>query len=88
MLRSAADSFILTVKTPEPSEHALFFPLEPLQIKNAAGQRVAVSRGQVRLTLEKSDELNKPLAILKGVLVMGDLKAITIHVPISFSGGV
>jgi len=61
---------------------ATFFPLEPLQIENAAPQRASAVPGGIRLTLEKSDQLLKPIANLKGVIVLGNGRAYLIDAPV------
>ena len=78
--------FILSVKAGTHEKGATFFPLKPLQIKNAAPQPVALDNGRIQLALEKSDELIKPLRFLEGVLVMGDGKAVAIKAPVISPG--
>jgi DsbC/DsbD-like thiol-disulfide interchange protein len=51
-----------------------FFPLEANQIENSAPQVAAMGERKVEITLQKSDQLIKPVSVLKGVLVMpGDV---------------
>jgi thiol:disulfide interchange protein DsbD len=84
--RQEKDAFVLFVETGQPIAQAEFFPLEPQQIENAAPQVVsALSRG-VRLRLKKSGQLLKPIANLKGVIVLPSGKAYVIDVPVTGAG--
>jgi thiol:disulfide interchange protein DsbD len=47
-----------------------FFPLQADQIENAAVQVVVLGDTRVEITLQKSDQLIKPISLLKGVLVL------------------
>jgi len=68
--RDLGDSFELRVNTGHGAPGAWFAPLEPLQIENAAPQKNVTAATGLRLILKKSDQLLKPLARLRGVLVM------------------
>ncbi|MEJ2010248.1 MAG: protein-disulfide reductase DsbD family protein [Acidobacteriota bacterium] len=76
-------SFVLSIKTGTREAGATFFPLESLQIKNAAPQQAEPVDGGVRLTLQKSDELLHPIASLKGILVLRHDKAYAINAPVT-----
>src|SRR5579864_5040368 len=65
-------SFVLDLETGSRETKAQFFPLEQDQIDNAAPQTAAPTARGIRLTLKKSDQLLKPIATLKGVVVLGD----------------
>jgi DsbC/DsbD-like thiol-disulfide interchange protein len=90
----AKDSFVLTVNLGRQTKglqitQATFFPLVESQIENAAAQKFAASAAGFELTLRKSDQLQKPISRLKGVLVLSDLgqsnmdQAYLIDVPVS-----
>lgn len=79
----AGDAFVLTAKLGERVAHADFFPREESQVKDAAPQQFAALPGGFRLTLRKSDQLLKPIARLKGVLVLQDDRGYIIDVPVS-----
>jgi DsbC/DsbD-like thiol-disulfide interchange protein len=79
----AGDSFALTAKLGEHFAQASFFPLQESQIKNAAPQQFAAVPGGFRLTLQKSDQLLKPIARLKGVLVLAGNLGYIIDVPVT-----
>jgi DsbC/DsbD-like thiol-disulfide interchange protein len=65
-------SFVLDLETGSRETKAQFFPLVEDQIDNAAPQTAAPAARGLRLTLKKSDQLLKPIATLKGVVVLGD----------------
>ena len=86
----AQDSFVLTVKVGHPvgGQHTdrqvtqpLFFPLIESQIANAAPQKPVALPGGFQVTLQKSDQLVKPIARLKGVLVLSGEQSYLIDVP-------
>jgi DsbC/DsbD-like thiol-disulfide interchange protein len=79
---AARDSFTLTAKVGQPVAQASFFPLEESQVKNAAPQQFAAVPGGFRLTLQKSDQLLKSIARLKGVLVLAGDRGYIIDVPV------
>lgn len=72
---SEKDDFVLTVETGERETAATFFPLEPEQINNDAVQAATPFSRGVRLRLQKSDGLLKPIAQLRGVLELGPGRA-------------
>jgi DsbC/DsbD-like thiol-disulfide interchange protein len=75
-------NFVLTLETGSRVRGAKFFPLEPEQIKNDAAQNVTpITRG-VRLKLVKSDGLLKPIAVLRGVVVLASGRAYEIAAPV------
>jgi DsbC/DsbD-like thiol-disulfide interchange protein len=79
----ANDSFVLTANLGQQTTEAIFFPLAESQIENAAPQNLLpVARG-FRLMLRKSDQLQKPIDRLKGVLVLSADRAYLIDVPLS-----
>jgi len=79
----AGDAFVLTAKLGERVVHADFFPREESQVKDAAPQEFAAVPGGFRLTMHKSDQLLKPIARLKGVLVLAGDWGYVIDVPVS-----
>ena len=97
------DSFVLTANfghkiTDHQITQAGFFPLAESQIENAASQKLQPAAGGFQLTLRKSDRLLKPIARLKGVLVLStdhshanhshSDQAYLIDVPVSKAGAV
>lgn len=89
------DSFVLSVDVGHQVAHrvgdpvaglqiaqAVFFPLAESQIENSAEQKLLPQSNGFRLTLRKSDQLTKPIARLKGVLVLSGDQAYLIDVPL------
>ena len=79
-------SFVLTANVGHEITQANFFPIAESQISNAAAQKLAPSAAGFRLTLQKSDQLLKPIEWLKGVLALADGRAYLIDVPVSKTG--
>jgi DsbC/DsbD-like thiol-disulfide interchange protein len=79
---SNPESFVLSIKTGNRESDAVFFPLNPLQVKNGASQAAVPFDQGVRLSLQKSDQLLHPIASLKGVLVLRHGKAYAIDAPV------
>jgi DsbC/DsbD-like thiol-disulfide interchange protein len=76
------DSFMLTANLGRRITEAIFFPLAESQVSNAAPQTVVPTTTGFRMTLRKSDRLLKPIARLKGVLVLSGERAYSIDVPV------
>jgi DsbC/DsbD-like thiol-disulfide interchange protein len=83
---SRGNEFIISGESPAPVHAAAFFPSQPGVIENAAPQPFASSKHGFRLTLEKSQQLVKPPAILKGVIVLDSGAAYSVSSPISPGG--
>lgn len=77
------DDFVLTIETGKQESAATFFPLEAEQIKNDAKQAATPFSRGVRLRLQKSDGLLKPIARLRGVLELGPGQAYEISAPVA-----
>jgi DsbC/DsbD-like thiol-disulfide interchange protein len=84
---SEKDDFVLTVETGKREAAATFFPLEAEQINNDAVQAATPFSRGVRLKLQKSDGLLKPIAQLRGVLELGAGRAYQIAAPIRTAAG-
>ena len=82
-IADASGSFVLTANIGQQISQATFFPLAESQIDNVAPQNVQSTSAGFRLTLRKSEQLLKPLARLKGVLVLPNEQAYLIDVPLS-----
>jgi DsbC/DsbD-like thiol-disulfide interchange protein len=80
--RSSGDRFVLSINTGKPEARAIFFPLDPLQIEDAAPQEVSSFRTGVRMTLQKSEQLLKAIPALKGVVVLAPGRASVINAPV------
>jgi DsbC/DsbD-like thiol-disulfide interchange protein len=80
---SDMDHFVLSAETGSQVESATFFPLGPNQIENSARQEFASTGNGFRLTLQKSDQLMKPISTLKGLVVLGPGQAFEVAVPVA-----
>lgn len=76
------NDLVLTIETGKQERAATFFPLEAEQIKNDAKQAATPFSRGVRLRLQKSDGLLKPIARLRGVLELGAGRAYKISAPV------
>lgn len=85
-VHDAKDSFVLTANLGARITQATFFPLAEAQIDNAAPHILQPMPSGFRLTLRKSDRLLKPIARLKGVLVLSGNHAYLIDAPVSKLG--
>jgi thiol:disulfide interchange protein DsbD len=79
------DSFVLTANLGHKITGATFFPQVESQVSNASSQTFVPAATGFTLTLRKSDQLLKPIARLKGVLVLPGEQAYSIDVPIGNS---
>lgn len=79
---STKDDFILTVSANKPLTKAEFFPLDPGVIDNPSPQKLQSSPAGIKITLKKSDQLLKPISLLRGVLVISGGPAYQIEAPV------
>jgi DsbC/DsbD-like thiol-disulfide interchange protein len=77
--------FQLSLDTGTSESKAAFFPLEEDQVDNAAPQGVTATARGVQLKLKKSDQLLKPIAALKGVVVLSPGRAYEVSAPLTGS---
>jgi DsbC/DsbD-like thiol-disulfide interchange protein len=82
---SGKSDFVVFIASGRPIEKAQFLPLVPDQIENAAPQTVKSDSKGAAITLRKSDQLLKPISVLKGILVIGDGDAYTMEAPVAAS---
>ncbi len=80
---SEGDRFVLAISTGKAESQAVFFPLEAEQIENAAPQIVTPSKHGVRIRLQKSAHLLKPIATLNGVVLLSHGRAFLAHAKVS-----
>jgi DsbC/DsbD-like thiol-disulfide interchange protein len=85
---SRKDDFVLTVLTGKPIAKAEFFPLDAAQVDNAAPQKLAPAARGVKITLAKSELLVKPVAVLRGVLVLPGGDAYRLEAPVMPGKGI
>jgi DsbC/DsbD-like thiol-disulfide interchange protein len=79
---STKDNFVLTIRADEAITKAEFFPLDPGQIDNPAPQKLQPTSNGAKITLKKSDLLVKPIAVLRGVLVIPGSPVYRIEAPV------
>lgn len=80
---SEKDDFVLSVTTGKPLQSAEFFPLLPDQVENASPQPLQTTARGAKITLKKSDQLLKPIQVLKGLLVLGSGESYQIQAPVT-----
>jgi DsbC/DsbD-like thiol-disulfide interchange protein len=80
--KSERDNFALSLEGAGLPHAAIFFPFEPGVIENAAPQTLASENSILRLTLKKSEQLTKPISILRGLIVLDGDRAFEIAVPV------
>jgi DsbC/DsbD-like thiol-disulfide interchange protein len=76
-------NFVLTIDSGSPEMKASFFPLEEDQVDNDAPQTVKAAGSQVQITLKKSEQSQKPISALKGVVVFGSGRAVEVAAPVT-----
>ncbi|MGB0035425.1 MAG: hypothetical protein WBP79_08130, partial [Candidatus Acidiferrales bacterium] len=76
--KSEKDQFVLSVAGAGAPKNVSFFPLEPGVIENSAPQEWNVTNNGFRMTLKKSEQLDKLISTLKGVIALGDGRAFEI----------
>jgi len=75
--------FLLSLDTGTSESKATFFPLDEDQIDNSAAQGVTPTPRGLQIKLKKSDQLLKPIAELKGVVVLGAGRAFEVSAPVA-----
>jgi DsbC/DsbD-like thiol-disulfide interchange protein len=80
---SEKNDFVLTIETGKRENAATFFPFDAEQINNDAPQAATPFSQGVRLKLQKSDGLLKPIAQLRGVVELGPGRAYQITAPVN-----
>ena len=80
---SRKEDFLLRLQMGKPVGAAEFFPLDAGQIENSARQKIQPSVKGVNIILKKSDLLLKPVAVLRGVLVLPGRGAFQVEAPVA-----
>jgi len=81
-VQSNQNQLVLTIEGAKLPKEAVFFPLDPGVIENAAPQTIGASQGGFRLALRKSDNAIKPVAALRGVVVLDQERGFEIAAPL------
>ncbi len=77
-----ADTIQLTLVSTQPIRQAEFFPDEAEQIDDSAPQTLTSSAGVLRLTLQKSENIQHNPKRLKGVIVLNGRNAYDLNAPV------
>ena len=80
---SQKNDFVLSISSGKPIPAAEFFPLTPEQIENAAPQPLQTTPAGAKISLKKSDQLLKPIHVLKGLLVLGGTESYLVEAPVT-----
>jgi DsbC/DsbD-like thiol-disulfide interchange protein len=86
-IAQTSDSFVLKANLGHKITDVTFFPLAESQVSNASPQTLVPTATGFTLTLRKSDQLLKPIAWLRGILVLSGEQPYSIDVPIGKPGG-
>lgn len=81
--RSSGNEFVLSLRIGKPAPQAEFFPLDADAIENSAAQDVRSTAAGIEIHLRKSDQLLKPLARLRGVVVLPGRGAYSVDAPVT-----
>ncbi len=84
--QSQGNYFLLSIATGKTEGRGVFFPLEPGEVDNAAPQKVSATPAGIELRLQKSDQLLKPIARLRGVVEFGAGRAYVVAAPVAETG--
>jgi DsbC/DsbD-like thiol-disulfide interchange protein len=80
---SRKDDFVLTIVAGTPIRKADFFPLDADVIENAAPQQLHPTTRGATIMLKRSDQLLKPVAELRGVLVIPGEGSYRVDIPVT-----
>lgn len=69
---SGKNDFVLAVQGVATTQEASFLPLDASVIDNSVPQILSRTARGFRLTLQKSDQLQAPLSMLRGLIVLGN----------------
>jgi thiol:disulfide interchange protein DsbD len=79
---SVGDRVNITIDTGHPEHGATFFPLEDLQVDNAAPQRAEPFARGLRLSVKKAEPIGPLPKTLKGVVAFGRNSAYVVNIPL------
>jgi DsbC/DsbD-like thiol-disulfide interchange protein len=84
--QSQGNYFVLSIATGKSESEGVFFPLDPGEMDNAAPQKASATPLGIAIRLQKSDQLLKPIARLRGIIEFGGGRAYEINAPVAESG--
>jgi thiol:disulfide interchange protein DsbD len=79
---SSRDTLQFALVSREPVTRGEFFPGEPEQINDSAPQELVSRAGSARLTIRKSDDLQRDPERLRGVILLNGIDAYQVDLPI------
>jgi thiol:disulfide interchange protein DsbD len=82
-VKSIGNEFVLSLRTGKSATQADFFPLDSDVIENSATQSVQSTATGLEIRLKKSDQLLKPIARLRGVVVLPGRGAYIVDAPVA-----
>jgi DsbC/DsbD-like thiol-disulfide interchange protein len=82
-VKSSGSEFVLSLRTGKSTTQAEFFPLDSDIIENSAAQSVQSTATGIEIHLKKSDQLLKPIARLRGVVVLPGRGAYSVDAPVT-----
>lgn len=81
--KASGNEFVLSLRTGKSTTQAEFFPLDSDVIENSATQSVQTTTAGIEIHLKKSDQLLKPIARLRGVVVLPGRGAYGVDAPVT-----
>jgi DsbC/DsbD-like thiol-disulfide interchange protein len=81
--KSSGSEFVLSLRTGKSTTQTDFFPLDSDVIENSAAQSVQSTAAGIEIHLKKSDQLLKPIARLRGVVVLPGRGAYSVDAPVT-----
>ncbi|MGB6199801.1 MAG: hypothetical protein WBF35_09660, partial [Candidatus Acidiferrales bacterium] len=81
--RSVGNEFILSLRTGKAVQPVEFFPMDSDVIENSAPHDVRTTATGIEIHLRKSDQLLKPIAQLRGVVVIPGRGGYTVDAPVT-----
>ncbi|MGD0840121.1 MAG: protein-disulfide reductase DsbD domain-containing protein [Candidatus Acidiferrales bacterium] len=82
-VKSSGNEFILSLRSGKSTTQAEFFPLDSDVIENSAAQNVQSTPTGIEIHMKKSDQLLKPIARLRGVVVLPERGAYSVDAPVT-----
>jgi DsbC/DsbD-like thiol-disulfide interchange protein len=80
--RSVGNEFVLSLRTGKLATQAQFFPMDADVIENSATEEIRTTATGIEIHLRKSDQLLKPIAQLRGVVVIPGHGAFGLNAPV------
>jgi hypothetical protein len=85
--RAAGNEFVVSLRIGKSAPQAEFFPMDADVIENSAPQDVRSTAAGIEIHLRRSDQLMKPIARLRGVVVLPGRGAYSVDAPVTQQTG-